>query len=263
MNSPNAKNATTKANAFFKREGCGDLYNESDATFQNIYYYRDPDEQSVRFNCVSTIGITDSLVGAVVGLSNGRVMLAQIPYANGKLSTAALTEASCPETGAIEHITSISAVKGFHYDLYGDNAMEMLIAAGGVKADGKALVLRICDVTDLSKYNEYAIQLEATGTNVTEITDIAAVNGYIYISAKTSDNKGVIYSFNMRELKEIVGKGLIENNYETKLITGLDIKKTTNYYTEFSVDVDDGTVIGSGSAKNLPVINSIAAKAEQ
>ena len=36
FNSPKAKNATTNESAFFKRDGCGDLYNEIDEKIKNI-----------------------------------------------------------------------------------------------------------------------------------------------------------------------------------------------------------------------------------
>ena len=234
-------------------DGVLSVYNEGDGSFTPIYYYKDPNKKSVRFNCVSTISMGDDTVGAAVGFSDGSVMLANIPYSNGKLLTTTLTAGNCPKADPIPEISSITAIKTFWHDINGDGNGEALIVAGGVKAAGQALVLRVCDVTDLATYyNEYTARIEANGTNITEITDIAIVNGYIYVSAKTSSNTGVIYSCSLEEFSNVVKKQNIKWD------------KTNQYYTTFAAD-QNGKIIGvSGSGLvDLPVINSIAAKAEQ
>lgn len=267
---PKAVVASTALEKVFN-DGVLAVYNESDATFQNIYYYRDPNEQSVRFNCVSTIGITDSIVGAAIGLSDGKVMLARIPYNNGKLVTTTLTSASCSTFDAVPEISEITAIKNLQYDITGDGTPENLIVAGGIRAEGKKFILRLSDINDTSKH--YKVLLDE-GTSMVKVTDIAVVNGYLYVSAIENRNggqKGVIYAVDIKYIKDINGKA---NNASTESyikLTYKDVdgsvknafKKVNSYYTNFAVDIDDGVVIGSGSSTDLPVINSIAAKAEQ
>lgn len=256
-----------------RNDGVISIYNEGDETFQHIYYYRDNNNQSVRFNCVSTIGINENLVGAAVGLSNGAVMFAQIPYDNDKLQSTVLTDATCPQIAAIPEISSITAVKALQYDYNSDGDPETIIIAGGVRKSGEEFVIRVCDVTNIASRNEFSIKLEGNSTTVKKVTDILVMNDYLYVSAVKLDANGkecgVIYACPLSSLEQLNGKGTKDKGelMQVELINHFDATKPAwivndKYYTSFGVNTN-GDVYGIGEGVSLPVINSIASKKAQ
>lgn len=242
--------------------------NQNSATFQNIYYYRAPNEESVRFNCVSTVAISDKIVGAAVGMSNGKVMFANIGYDNGAFKTDALTAENCPEYDAIPEITSVTAVKAINNDITGTSGK--IILAGGVVKDGCQPILRIIDTSAPSTV--YKVLLEEDVTNVTKITDIVTSKGYVYVSAikKNSDDgtySGVIYAIEIAALKGVTGVKDDSTYFKPEIDAGGKmvsawIKKEV-YHKAFTTDADGNVVpVPGDNGTRLPIINSIAALAE-
>lgn len=236
-------------------DGVISVFNKGDTTFKNIYYHRDDNNKSIRFNCVSTMGISDSVVGAAIGMNTGEIMLARLPYGDNQITPVSIDRSNTDTLPQTAEISTITTIKAFNYNFFGDNNPENIIFASGTRVSGKNLVVRLWDATKPEDKKAFNIVVNGSGSDsVTEITDIEVAGGYLYLSANTSSNNGIIYACPLMAIKDALAKTSGSTIY---LAEGSWIVQQY-YKTSYTVD-DNGNLIASGEVK-LPKINSIATR---
>lgn len=236
-------------------DGVISVFNKGDTTFTNIYYHRDDNNKSIRFNCVSTMGISDSVVGAAIGMNTGEIMLARLPYGDNQITPVSIDRSNTDTLPQTAEISTITTIKAFNYNFFGDSNPENIIFASGTRVSGKNLVVRLWDATTPEDKKAFNIVVNGSDSDsVTEITDIEVAGGYLYLSANTSSNNGIIYVCPLMAIKDALAKTSGSTIY---LAEGSWIVQQY-YKTSYTVD-ENGNLIASGEVK-LPKINSIATR---